>query len=240
MPRAKTLTAAALAVASMFLTTGAAALAAAPIELYWSPHGGAAVAIATEINAAKKSIDVAMFSLAELHITAALEAAHARGVTVRIFVTPSQQSDKQSTCPKLRKSGIMIRTDRAHALMHNKYAIIDNQVTITGSMNWSASGDWKNAENTIILRDPEIAKQFTDNWNSHWAHCTAFQAIHQDRLTPLPFPKPPLPTLRTAHRMEKSLWRAQSAPSCPSTPPAPLARAWSFPSGRDGTTFGSW
>ena len=240
MPRPTTLTAAALAFASLFLTTAAATTAAAPIELYWSPHGGAAVAIATEINAAKKSIDVAMFSLAELHITAALEAAHARGVTLRIFVTPSQQSDKQSTCPKLRKSGIMIRTDRAHPLMHNKYAVIDNQVTITGSMNWSASGDRKNAENTIIIRDPEIAKQFTDNWNSHWAHCTAFQAIQQDRLTPLPFPKPPLPPLKTAHRMEKSLWRAQSAPSCPSTPPEASAKAWSSASGRDGTTFASW
>jgi hypothetical protein len=49
-------------------------------------------------------------------------------------------------------------------IMHNKFMVIDangsSPRVITGSMNWSASGDDANDENTLIIRDGTTAQQY--------------------------------------------------------------------------------
>lgn len=41
--------------------------------------------------------------------------------------------------------------------MHNKYAIIDDEIVITGSFNWSNHAIKNNNENLIILKSIELA-----------------------------------------------------------------------------------
>jgi len=185
---------------------------ATDIKIYWSPAGGAATAIANQINTTNATIRIAMYSLSEPQITGALIAAHARKVNTQILVTPSQQNDAQSTCPKLRKAGILIRVDATHPLMHNKYAILDDKTVITGSMNWSAAGDRKNAENTLIITDPATAAEYTADWHRHWAHTTPFTARHHDHLKPLPYPQPPIPTPKPRPQRSETLWHAPLSP----------------------------
>ncbi len=50
---------------------------------------------------------------------------------------------------------------RRGGLMHNKFCVIDNQVVITGSYNWSTNAEFKNDENVSIQLDPEQATKYS-------------------------------------------------------------------------------
>lgn len=45
--------------------------------------------------------------------------------------------------------------------MHNKYCIIDNQIVITGSYNWSENAEKKNDENAAVMYDYDRASDYT-------------------------------------------------------------------------------
>jgi phosphatidylserine/phosphatidylglycerophosphate/cardiolipin synthase-like enzyme len=48
--------------------------------------------------------------------------------------------------------------------MHHKVIVIDDETVITGSFNFSASADKSNDENVVILRNPDIARRFADEF----------------------------------------------------------------------------
>jgi phosphatidylserine/phosphatidylglycerophosphate/cardiolipin synthase-like enzyme len=56
------------------------------------------------------------------------------------------------------------------AIAHNKVILIDGKTLLTGSFNFTKAAQEKNAENLIILHDPEIARAYLKNWQSHRAH----------------------------------------------------------------------
>jgi phosphatidylserine/phosphatidylglycerophosphate/cardiolipin synthase-like enzyme len=51
------------------------------------------------------------------------------------------------------------------ALQHNKYFIIDEQIVVTGSANWTGAGLSKNQENCLVLRVPAITQQYVSSFN---------------------------------------------------------------------------
>lgn len=44
--------------------------------------------------------------------------------------------------------------------------VIDDNTVITGSFNFSWSAEHKNAENLLVIRDPSVATQYEQNWNT--------------------------------------------------------------------------
>ncbi|MCX5812479.1 MAG: phospholipase D-like domain-containing protein [Proteobacteria bacterium] len=48
--------------------------------------------------------------------------------------------------------------------------MIDKQIVITGSFNFSKAAEEKNAENLLILKNPELAGIYIDNFLKHRAH----------------------------------------------------------------------
>lgn len=45
--------------------------------------------------------------------------------------------------------------------------VIDGQTVITGSFNFTKAAEEHNAENLLILKDPELAKRYMENWQLH-------------------------------------------------------------------------
>jgi phosphatidylserine/phosphatidylglycerophosphate/cardiolipin synthase-like enzyme len=62
------------------------------------------------------------------------------------------------------------KIDAEHAISHNKVMIIDGEIVITGSFNFTKAAQEKNAENLLIIRDPTLAVQYTQNWQAHAQH----------------------------------------------------------------------
>lgn len=58
-------------------------------------------------------------------------------------------------------------------LMHNKFCVIDNQVVITGSYNWSDNAEFKNDENVTVEYDPKQATRYSVEYR----RLTALKAI---------------------------------------------------------------
>ena len=53
--------------------------------------------------------------------------------------------------------------------MHSKIIIIDKKYVITGSTNFSNSGENKNDENMIIIENQKIAKFYADFFEYLWS-----------------------------------------------------------------------
>lgn len=142
----------------------------APASVYFSPKGGAQDALVDEIGKAKGSIFVQAYSFTSAPIINALAEAHKRGVKVEIILDKSQRTDPRSGTSKVREAGILAHIDSKHAIAHNKVMIIDDEVVVTGSFNFTKSAEEKNAENLLIVRSGELAKLYRENWEGHRRH----------------------------------------------------------------------
>jgi len=117
---------------------------------------------------ANRSIHVLIYSFTLDTIGDALIRAHRRGVEVRAVLEP-QQISVYGEYPKIRAAGIPVRNGTAPGLMHNKIAIIDDLIVITGSYNWSSAADTNNDENMIIIRDALLAQIYKEYFLKVWA-----------------------------------------------------------------------
>ncbi len=138
------------------------------VSIYFSPRGGAEDAIVDAINSAKRTIDVAIYTFTSRPIARALIDAQRNGVKVRIIMDDEQASDRYSKYRYLRKNGFPIKLYRGDGIMHNKFAVIDSEIVITGSFNWTASAEEYNYENLLIIDSPEVAKIYEDYFDRMW------------------------------------------------------------------------
>jgi phosphatidylserine/phosphatidylglycerophosphate/cardiolipin synthase-like enzyme len=54
--------------------------------------------------------------------------------------------------------------------MHNKFAIIDNRLLLTGSYNWTFSANNRNDENLMVIDDLEIIEIFQNQFINLWTN----------------------------------------------------------------------
>jgi phosphatidylserine/phosphatidylglycerophosphate/cardiolipin synthase-like enzyme len=228
-----------LVTALLILTSAVRFAVAADVRTYFSPHGGVAAAIAHEIDEAEKTVHVMTYSIAESQICNALQAAHTRGLDVRIIVNRSQQSPVQSRAPKLHTFGITIKTDHKHKLFHHKVIICDNRLVCTGSANHSKAADKDNVENLVIILDDDVAQLFTNNFNLHWENSRPFKpSPNKVRRRFTPDRSPRSPTKRPRKKGELS-WLLLLDLSTQTMRVAVLQTHWSSQNGRGGITSAS-
>ncbi len=92
------------------------------------------------------------------------------GVDVRI-ITYRDGVNKKHGVDFKEIPNIKIRGERG-GIMHRKYCIIDNHVTISGSYNWTDNASERNDENIEIIQDWNNAnlctRQFLNDWNKKY------------------------------------------------------------------------
>jgi phosphatidylserine/phosphatidylglycerophosphate/cardiolipin synthase-like enzyme len=111
-----------------------------------------------------------MYSFTSAPIAKALLDAHKRGVQVHVILDQSQRSDKYSSADFLANQGVPVLIDANHAIAHNKIIVVDGELVLTGSFNFTNGAQEKNAENLLIIRDSTLAAQYTQNWETHRQH----------------------------------------------------------------------
>jgi phosphatidylserine/phosphatidylglycerophosphate/cardiolipin synthase-like enzyme len=141
-----------------------------PVNVYFSPKGGCTEAIIKEIEQAKKEILVQAYSFTSAPIVKALVNAHKKGINVQVILDKRQRSKKYTSATFLTNAGIPTYIDDQHAIAHNKIMIIDKEIVITGSFNFTKASEEKNAENLLFISSKELAKCFVDNWQKHKEH----------------------------------------------------------------------
>jgi cardiolipin hydrolase len=56
--------------------------------------------------------------------------------------------------------------------MHHKFAILDKSLVVTGSFNWTYQAVKFNQENIIFYENKELAKKYSDAYESLWNEFT--------------------------------------------------------------------
>jgi phosphatidylserine/phosphatidylglycerophosphate/cardiolipin synthase-like enzyme len=145
------------------------------IEVYFSPKGGATEAMVKAIGEAKTEILVQAYSFTSAPIAKALADANKAGIHVRVILDKSQRTAKYSSATFMHNSGIDTWIDAKHAIAHNKIIIIDGQVVITGSFNFTKAAENGNAENLLVIRSKELAEKYVKNWEKHLGHSEEYE-----------------------------------------------------------------
>jgi phosphatidylserine/phosphatidylglycerophosphate/cardiolipin synthase-like enzyme len=140
------------------------------IGVYFSPEDGTLEHILSAINGAKESISFLAYSFTSDDLAQALIERAQAGVTIRgVFDKDQYHSNSGTEYDTLHNAGLDVWLDGNPRLMHHKVIIIDGQVVITGSYNFSNNAEQSNDENTLIIHDPNIAAQYL----------TEFQRIYE-------------------------------------------------------------
>jgi phosphatidylserine/phosphatidylglycerophosphate/cardiolipin synthase-like enzyme len=164
----------------LFLGATCGLAQAGSIRVYFSPHGGCTDAILCEINQAKSEILLQAYSFTSQPIAQALIRAHKRGVKISAVLDKSNRGRKYSAATFLKNMGIPVFIDDQHAIAHNKIMIIDNRVVITGSFNFTAAAENKNAENLLILDDlPDLTRAYQENFQKHLRHAVPYLGLEE-------------------------------------------------------------
>ena len=114
-------------------------------------------ALLDRINAAKTSIDLAIYDFDRVSIQDALVAAHGRGVTVRVVTDNDTYAGDSVHYSALEAAGIPVVNDGRSSIMHNKFFVIDGEVVWSGSTNITDNGFTLNHNNSIVFTSTQVA-----------------------------------------------------------------------------------
>jgi phosphatidylserine/phosphatidylglycerophosphate/cardiolipin synthase-like enzyme len=129
--------------------------------------------VVEQIVAAKTSVYTQAYGFTSKPIENALIDAFRRGVHVEVILDKSNLAQKYSGLGVLQEAGVPTTIDSAHAIAHNKIVVVDEAVVLTGSFNLTVAAQKHNAENLLVLHDPELAALYIANWRAHRAHAKA-------------------------------------------------------------------
>ncbi len=147
-------------------------LAAEIVAVCFTPGGACTGLIVAQIANAQQQVLVQAYSFTNPEIVEALAEARRRGVDVRVILDKSNACKDGGECEKkgaiaaetLAGAGVPVMIDRIRGIAHNKIMIIDDMRVITGSFNFTKAAQDRNAENLLVIGDPELARQYAVNW----------------------------------------------------------------------------
>ena len=142
-----------------FLVSGAVAQ-----EVHFSPEESLDRIDVELIGRAKRSIDLASYSLTDSAVLDALNAAEHRGVAIRIVLDPREHHDFVG----LGDLSDTVRIKRGGPFMHLKAYEIDGQILRTGSANFSASGERQQDNDLVVIRVVRAAAKFDAHFERMW------------------------------------------------------------------------
>lgn len=151
--------------------------AAGSVQVLFTPGQNATGALIEAIRQARQAILVQSYSFTSNEIAFALIEAKRRGVDVQV-VSDAEQARKHeyNRVPLLAQAGVKVWLDEQHQSAHNKVMVIDGETVVTGSMNFTYAGQFKNAENMLILRgNKPLAEAYVANWKLHKQHALPFR-----------------------------------------------------------------
>ena len=141
--------------------------------------------IALVINQAKQSVNAALFVYSDQLISNVIETKNNAGVKVGVLVEnkfafreyselldmagfgiPNQACEYEQGNRPWAKPGkeFGIPSLANGDVLHHKFAVVDNKIVVVGSQNWSDAANFTNDETAIVIQDPRISDQFTQEY----------------------------------------------------------------------------
>lgn len=138
------------------------------IQACFTPNKMCQTRIIETIMTAKKSIHLQAYSFTDPEIGQALKEAALRNVDVLIILDKSNRKDPRSLAKTYKHPKISFRYDHLPGIAHNKIIILDEEILITGSYNFSKSAYSRNAENVLFIKNTKLIQDYLKNWHVRW------------------------------------------------------------------------
>ncbi|MBI4674584.1 MAG: phospholipase [Chloroflexi bacterium] len=139
------------------------------LENYFSPTGGAAKAILDKLKSAQKSIRITAFTFTDTAMADVLKAQAKAKVNVQGVFETRNNGASGAEFPGLKRAKLEVLEDGNCYILHSKTMVIDDRYVVTGSYNFTANADKSNDENLLIIDDPELAQEYTTEFNRIYA-----------------------------------------------------------------------
>ena len=130
----------------------------------FTPMQGCRQHIMAAISQARNTILVQAYSFTAKPIAYALIAAHRQGIKVSVILDHSNLNDQRSMLNLLISNGVPVYIDDSVSISHNKVVIVDEEIVVTGSYNFTNSAEFRNAENLLVIHDKKLASAYTSAW----------------------------------------------------------------------------
>jgi len=147
-----------------------AALVDPDLELLVTPSPEGHQPFVRAIDGASASIDMAMFHLTDLEVTAALVRAAGRGVRVRVIVDGKGLDAKanRAAFDQLRAGGVDARgSSSAFSITHEKAMVVDGRAAFVTAINLTRDAD-RTRDLGIVTRRREIADAVEQLFETDW------------------------------------------------------------------------
>ena len=149
--------------------------------------------IAKQLAGAKYNSDLALFVFSEQKIVDALKSANDQGMKNRTLIEPEFATKFDSEL--LDILGVQLKNSKCQYevnnqpwspanlsagypdldigdVLHHKFAVIDQEKVIVGSHNWSDAANTQNDEALLVIQDPLLANQYTQEFETIYAKAT--------------------------------------------------------------------
>ncbi len=124
------------------------------------------------IREAKESVSISMFVVKRgvkvNNLIKELENAAYRGVKVKILLEDNIKANHFIINSLNGAKNIEIKFDSRKKITHNKIIIVDENIILIGSTNWTESSLSYADEANVIIKDQNIAKYFQDYFGKLW------------------------------------------------------------------------
>jgi len=126
--------------------------------------------LAYYMGKATQTLDVCVMELQDFTVSDAVIAARKRGVAVRLILDDGYSDPaKEKAVKYLDDAGVEYRDDLTpQALMHAKFTLIDDDLVLVSSANYSTFDALSNANNLLVLRSPALVKAFRSKFDTMW------------------------------------------------------------------------
>ena len=139
------------------------------IENYFAPGGAVASHILEILRSARTSIHFMTYSFTRADFAQALIEKAQAGVQVQgVFERRQIEGGGDAAWNALSGAGLDVRLDGNRYNMHSKVFLVDQQIVVMGSYNFTQSAERQNDENVLIIHNAEIARAYWVEWQKVW------------------------------------------------------------------------
>jgi phospholipase D len=142
------------------------------VSVCFSPGGNCGTTVAYWISRANSTIHIEIYDFTLNQISDALVNASRVNPRLNIEIVWDDSmatTGKGSQYKTLLAAGISIHLDSRSGVMHDKVAIIDDHIVLTGSFNWSNDANKVNRENLIVIDSVALAARYEVDFQQNYA-----------------------------------------------------------------------
>jgi mitochondrial cardiolipin hydrolase len=141
-------------------------------EVLFARTASIAEEIVRLLREASISVDAALYRFNLPRLAFALEDAMQRGMRLRLVLDRNKYDEARSTRELLSNHRLPFRLSCGRqgkpSKMHHKFAILDGQILLTGSYNWTLESEDENFENLVVLREPAAVREYLREFKELW------------------------------------------------------------------------